>query len=101
MGRGTCIGGHGLSIGGGSDELHIENIMFRDMDLSDMPFGTRIKFTSKTTGYLRNVTYQDLRMRHVKQPMYITTGYQSSFDTELLSPRSARFSVEDVHYVNI
>lgn len=99
--RGTCVGGHGLSIGGGSKELHIKNIMFRDMDLSDMSYGARIKFTKKTKGYLRNVTYQDLRMRHVKEPMYITTGYESLSDTDLSSSHSTRFSVEDVYYVNI
>ena len=49
-----------------------------------MSYGARIKFTKKTTGSISNVNYENIRMKHVKRPLYITTGYQSS--------EAARFS---------
>jgi galacturan 1,4-alpha-galacturonidase len=99
--NGTCIGGHGLSIGGGSSSLDIQNVTFRDIDLIDMSYGARIKFTKKTTGSLSGVTYEKLRMKHVKRPLYITTGYESMEATLSSTTMSMRFNVGDINYIGI
>jgi polygalacturonase len=106
--NGTCTGGHGLSIGGGGNSLDIQDITFRNFDLIDMSFGARIKFTKKTTGSISNVNYENLRMKHVKHPLYITTGYQSletaQFSTTKSTRRrqkSTRLKVGDINYINI
>jgi len=98
--NGTCIGGHGLSIGGGSSSLAIEGITFRNFTLVDMSYGARIKFTKKTVGSINNVTYEKLHMKHVEHPLYITTGYESS-EASLFSATSERLKVGDVNYIDI
>jgi polygalacturonase len=99
--NGTCIGGHGLSIGGGGSSLGIQDIMFRNFELQDMSNGARIKFTSKTSGFVNNVTYQNLTMKHVKHPLYITTGYQSTQASLSSTTSSTRLKLEDINYIDI
>lgn len=92
---GSCTGGHGLTIGGGSDSLDVDGATWRDIDLFGMSYGARLKWTTKTSGQVKNVVYDDIRMTNVNYPLYITTGYQSSGE------RSSTFQVGDVTFKGI
>jgi len=99
--HGSCSGSHGLSIGGGSESLAVQDITFRDFDLSDMSFGARIKFTHKTTGFVKGVTFDDLRMKDVARPLFIDTGYQSSKALLSSTETSPRLTLGDITYSKI
>jgi hypothetical protein len=93
----TFFGGHGLSICGGGAECTVSNVLFTNNTMIDTSIGARIKLTSKTKGFIRNVTWSHLRMFHVKHPLIIDVGYHSSAD----AGRHAKMYISGVHLVDI
>ena len=66
--------GHGMSIGSGTEngieDLHVSNCTFDQTDS-----GIRIKTLRGRGGLLQNLTYEDLTMTGVKNPIYIIDWY--------------------------
>ena len=66
--------GHGMSIGsgtsGGIEDLRVSNCSFNGTDA-----GIRIKTARKRGGLLQNLTYENLTMTAVKNPIYIIDWY--------------------------
>jgi polygalacturonase len=70
----TFLHGHGMSIGSGTDggieDLRVSGCAFDSTDA-----GIRIKTLRGRGGLLRNLTYEDLTMKAVKNPIYIIDWY--------------------------
>ncbi|HTS18402.1 MAG TPA: glycoside hydrolase family 28 protein [Verrucomicrobiae bacterium] len=66
--------GHGMSIGsgteGGIEDLRVSNCTFDSTDS-----GIRIKTTRERGGLLQNLTYENLTMTGIKNPIYIIDWY--------------------------
>lgn len=66
--------GHGLSVGGqtpgGLRNMHVENISFEGTDI-----GLRLKAERGDGGLVENVTYENITMKNVAQPIVITSYY--------------------------
>ncbi|KAK5120236.1 hypothetical protein LTR85_006442 [Meristemomyces frigidus] len=62
-----CDGGHGLSIGsvGGKSNNNVTNILFEDSQILNSQNGARIKSNSNTTGYIANITYQNIAVSNI------------------------------------
>ncbi|KAH8668686.1 the polygalacturonase [Xylariales sp. PMI_506] len=61
---GTCIGGHGLSIGsvGGRDDNIVKDVYIYNNVIKDSANGVRIKTVSGATGSVHNVTYSKISL---------------------------------------
>jgi len=99
--RGTIIGGHGLNFGGATSRLEVQDVIWRDLNLSDMHRGTRIKITPKTTGFIKNITYENLNMTRVEYPMGIQTNYGPDSTAEPLHSSSSKYTFGDIKWINI
>lgn len=70
--------GHGMSIGsgtsGGIEDLTVSNCTFEGTDA-----GIRIKTARGRGGLLQNLTYENLRMTAVRNPIYIIDWYPERF----------------------
>lgn len=66
--------GHGMSIGSGT-EGGIEDLTVRDCIFDQTDSGIRIKTVRGRGGVLQNLTYADLKMTAVKNPIYIIDYY--------------------------
>ena len=66
--------GHGCSIGsytvGGVDSMLVDSCTFDSTDN-----GFRIKSNRGRSGKIRNITYRNIKMNHVKNPIYLTAYY--------------------------
>jgi len=70
----TFLNGHGLSIGGqtpgGLRRLTVKNCTFDGTDA-----GIRMKASRGSGGIVEDVTYEDITMKNVKVPVFITSYY--------------------------
>lgn len=62
-----CAGGHGISIGsvGGKSNNNVTNILFTDITVVDSENGPRIKSNYNTTGFISNITYQNIKLENI------------------------------------
>lgn len=70
----TFLHGHGLSIGGGSFN-GVENLTVSNCTFNGTDAGIRIKTARGNGGLLQNVTYENITMTNVKNPIYISDYY--------------------------
>jgi polygalacturonase len=66
--------GHGMSIGSGTDG-GIEDLTVRDCVFDQTDSGIRIKTLRGRGGLLQNLIYENLKMKTVKNPIYIIDWY--------------------------
>jgi polygalacturonase len=66
--------GHGCSIGGGTFG-GVEDVTVRDCTFDQTDAGIRIKTARDRGGLLQNVTYENLEMKQVTNPIYIYDYY--------------------------
>lgn len=62
-----CEGSHGLSIGsvGGKSDNNVTNVVFQDSICRNCQNGPRIKTNSGTTGYINDITYQNIVLENI------------------------------------
>ncbi|KUJ14926.1 glycoside hydrolase [Mollisia scopiformis] len=63
-----CVGSHGLSIGsvGGKADNNVTDILFKDSTLINGTNGARIKTNFNATGWVANVTYENLWLEGIR-----------------------------------
>ncbi len=66
--------GHGLSIGGGSVN-GLENLTVSNCTFNGTDSGIRIKTGRGNSGLVQNLTYENITMTNVKNPIYINDYY--------------------------
>ncbi|KAJ9171785.1 hypothetical protein P3X46_015100 [Hevea brasiliensis] len=95
-----CGPGHGLSIGSlgkYEDEADVKGIMVINCTLFNTTNGVRIKtWAASPPSAASNITFQDIIMKSVKNPIIIDQKYGSRSSTE-----PSRVKISDVHYKNI
>nr|GEU38910.1 probable polygalacturonase At3g15720 [Tanacetum cinerariifolium] len=101
-----CGPGHGISIGslgenGGNDT--VELVRVQNCTFTGTENGLRIKTVPGGTGYARRITFQDINLYDVKNPIIIDQHYCSnSENSECPAPPSEpAVQVSDVTYINI
>lgn len=67
-------GGHGMSIGSETDG-GASNILVTDLSIDGADNGLRIKSNSSRGGLVKNVVYEDVCIRNVKNPIYMDSNY--------------------------
>jgi polygalacturonase len=70
----TLKHGHGLSIGGQSPG-GMENLVVRNCTFEDTEAGIRMKANRGSGGLVRGLLYENLTMKRVKVPIFITSYY--------------------------
>ncbi|GER34919.1 pectin lyase-like superfamily protein [Striga asiatica] len=73
-----CGPGHGISIGSlgkRGNYVQVEKIHVADAFLNGTSNGARIKSWQVGRGYVRDVTFENLRFNHVKNPLIIDQNY--------------------------
>jgi polygalacturonase len=70
----TFLHGHGMSIGS-QTRGGLRNMMVRNCTFDGTAAGIRMKASRGAGGLVENVTYEHLRMKHVKVAVFITSYY--------------------------
>src|SRR5581483_6522038 len=70
-------GGHGVSIGSETDG-GLSNMLVTDLSIDGADNGIRIKSNSSRGGVVKNVVYEDVCVRNVKNPILMDTHYSFS-----------------------
>ncbi|KAJ0530534.1 putative endo-polygalacturonase [Helianthus annuus] len=98
----VCGPGHGISIGslGKSDTCdQVYDVSVRGAFLSNTENGLRIKTWQGGSGFVRNVTFEDVWMQNVSHPIIIDQYY---CDSDKPCPnKTSAVNVENVSFVNI
>ncbi|KAL8216851.1 hypothetical protein R6Q57_023688 [Mikania cordata] len=96
-----CGPGHGISIGSlGEKEGHdtVEQVLVQNCNITGTRNGLRIKTVPNGTGYARGITFKDISLVNVGNPIIIDQYYCSS-SVNAASTQAVR--VSDVTYANI
>ncbi|KAL5363351.1 putative endopolygalacturonase I [Aspergillus floccosus] len=82
--RGTCSGGHGLSIGsiGGRDDNTVQGVKITDSTVTNSDNGIRIKTIVGETGSVSDVTYSNIKLSGIhKKGIVIQQDYKNGGPT--------------------
>ncbi|KAF4358183.1 hypothetical protein F8388_009466, partial [Cannabis sativa] len=99
----TCGPGHGISIGslgGGHSEAHVSDVFVRRAQFYETTNGVRIKTWQGGVGEASNITFQDIEMHNVRNPIVIDQNYCARSTTPCQEQESA-VQVRNVLYQNI
>ncbi|XP_073128244.1 polygalacturonase-like [Henckelia pumila] len=98
-----CGPGHGLSIGSLGrefEEAGVQNITVTNSEFNGSDNGLRIKTWARpSTGFVRNITYQNIIMQNVDNPIIIDQNYCPNNDG--CPGQSSGIKIEQVTYENI
>ncbi|KAF2730961.1 the polygalacturonase [Polyplosphaeria fusca] len=82
--KGTCSGGHGLSIGsvGGRSDNTVQDVIIENSSISNSQNGVRVKTVYGATGKVNNVTYKDITLSNIsKYGIVIEQDYENGSPT--------------------
>jgi polygalacturonase len=88
--------GHGMSIGSGTNG-GVSDILVSDLSIDGADNGIRIKSDRSRGGLVRNVSYDNVCIRNVTNPIVVTPWYTTSSGTRL--PIYRDIVLKDVHSV--
>ncbi|KAH9301996.1 hypothetical protein KI387_013579, partial [Taxus chinensis] len=98
----TCGPGHGISIGSlgkGNSEAEVSNILVDGAYLHDTTNGVRIKTWQGGSGFARTITFRNINMKNVSNPIIIDQNY---CDSKKPCPKqSSAVKISNVFYKNI
>ncbi|KAI3803454.1 hypothetical protein L1987_31606 [Smallanthus sonchifolius] len=100
--RVVCGPGHGISIGSlGESETcdQVYDVSVRGAFLSNTENGLRIKTWQGGSGFVRNVTFEDVWMENVSNPIIIDQYYCDS--SKPCPNKTCAVNVENISFVNI
>jgi len=86
--------GHGMSIGS-ETQGGVSAVEVRDLTIDGADNGIRIKSNPRRGGLVHDVSYRDICMREVKNPIVMETTYEGT-TTGTLIPRFENILLEDV-----
>ncbi|GAU47530.1 hypothetical protein TSUD_94350 [Trifolium subterraneum] len=95
-----CGPGHGISVGSlGKDKKYatVEHVHVKNCTFNGTSNGARIKTFDGGSGYVRNITYEDIILVGVKHPVIIDQFY----DPKYIDNVGQAVEVSDVTYLNI
>ncbi|KAM0952019.1 putative endo-polygalacturonase [Dioscorea sansibarensis] len=98
----TCGPGHGISIGSlGSDnsEDYVSDVVVDTAKLTGTTNGVRIKTWQGGSGYAKRITFQNINMKNVKNPIIIDQNYCDS--KKQCDEQKSAVEVSNILYKNI
>ncbi|KAK3423030.1 hypothetical protein EUGRSUZ_G03373 [Eucalyptus grandis] len=98
----VCGPGHGISIGSlgaGKSTDYVSNVLVNRARLSGTTNGVRIKTWQGGSGYAKNITFQNISMRNVTNPIIINQNYCDQ--NEPCPEQASAVQVSNVVYKNI
>ncbi|CAM0952284.1 unnamed protein product [Alopecurus aequalis] len=98
----TCGPGHGISVGSLGDnnsEARVSNVTVYKAHLSGTMFGVRIKSWQGGKGYAKDITFEDITMTNVKNPIIVDQNYCTMADP--LKPKPCDKQTSAVEFSNI
>ncbi|CAM0958148.1 unnamed protein product [Alopecurus aequalis] len=98
----TCGPGHGISVGSLGDnnsEARVSNVTVYKARLSGTMFGVRIKSWQGGKGYAKEITFEDITMTNVKNPIIVDQNYCTMADP--LKPKACEKQTSAVEFSNI
>ncbi|KAE8038574.1 hypothetical protein FH972_011071 [Carpinus fangiana] len=99
----TCGPGHGISIGslgaGGSFD-YVSNVMVNRAILTETTNGLRIKTWQGGSGYAKNITFQNVEMHNVRNPIIINQFYCDKKEPSC-SEQASAVEISNIVYKNI
>ncbi|KAE9604561.1 putative polygalacturonase [Lupinus albus] len=107
-----CGPGHGISIGSlGKNGAYatVEEVHVRNCTFTETQNGVRIKTWKGGSGYARKITFEDIRLQSVRNPIIITQQYidlrsygsNSTIDQKKLYGSSSAVALSDITYKNV
>ncbi|KAH7331297.1 hypothetical protein KP509_20G025000 [Ceratopteris richardii] len=97
----TCDGGHGISVGGlgrGQTQACVSNITVQDVVIRNSQNGVRIKTWQGGFGSVRSVTYKNIFVVNISNPIIIDQFY---CDGTKCKNQSSAVQVSGINYHNI
>ncbi|KAI4332012.1 hypothetical protein L6164_016955 [Bauhinia variegata] len=97
----TCGPGHGISVGSlGKDESYeiVEDVHVRNCKLVEADNGLRIKTWQGGSGYVRNISFEDITLIDTKNPIIIDQFYE---DDEHGKDQISAVKISRVMYRNV
>ncbi|CAK5265867.1 unnamed protein product [Mycena citricolor] len=94
----VCINGAGSNIGSfgaGNKAVAVQNVVYRNVSVSNSDAGIMIKYFPDNSGYVRNITYNDFRFKAAAYPLYISAFWQGN------GKDTGNLQISDVTYNNI
>ncbi|RZC85820.1 hypothetical protein C5167_026492 [Papaver somniferum] len=98
----TCGPGHGISIGSlgsGNSEAHVSDVMVDIAILNGTTNGVRIKTWQGGSGNASNISFQNIVMYNVKNPIIIDQNYCDQDDP--CDEQESAVQISDIIYKNI
>eukprot|EP00253_Pinus_taeda_P017299 PITA_17299 len=98
----NCGPGHGISIGSlgeNGEAAKIDDILVQNVTFSGTSNGARIKTWQGGSGYARNITFEDIVVDNVKNPIIIDQYYCDS--SSPCKIQSSAVQIKDVTFKNI
>eukprot|EP00253_Pinus_taeda_P020817 PITA_20817 len=98
----NCGPGHGISIGSlgeNGEAAKIDEILVQNVTFSGTSNGARIKTWQGGSGYARNITFEDIVVDNVKNPIIIDQYYCDS--SSPCKTQSSAVQIKDVTFKNI
>eukprot|EP00253_Pinus_taeda_P022560 PITA_22560 len=98
----TCGPGHGISIGSlgnTGEEAKIDDIVVQNITFVGTSNGARIKTWQGGSGYARNITFEDIIVHNVKNPIIIDQYYCDSASPCKIQQSAVQ--IQDITYRNI
>jgi polygalacturonase len=80
--------GHGLSVGGQTN-LAVNNVFVNDVTFTNTQFGIRLKAGRSNGGIVHNLSYNNITMTGVQNPIFITSWYNGSGNAPPSRPNEA------------
>ncbi|XP_058746867.1 probable polygalacturonase At3g15720 [Vicia villosa] len=80
-----CGPGHGISVGSLGKKRpddRVSNVYVRNCTFTGTQNGARIKTVLGGTGYAKNITYEEIILQNVRNPIYIDQGYNARLDDD-------------------
>jgi len=96
----TCIGTAGCNIGsfGSGGAAAVENVSYDTVTLSNSDSGILIKSYPNSSGYVKNVTYTNIKMTNVAYPLEI----EETWDCGSSCPGAThQLAVSDIHFSGV
>ncbi|XP_076952990.1 putative polygalacturonase At3g15720 [Bidens hawaiensis] len=102
----VCGPGHGISIGSLGEKDHhdtVEQVRVQNCDITGTRNGLRIKTVPNGSGYAKEITFEDISLVNVENPIIIDQHYCNSIENHVCQPQASTEAVQvsDVTYKNI
>jgi len=92
--------GHGASIGSIPSGC-VQNVVFRNISINGQMAGCNLKSYGTEAGFIKNITWQDIKLINTEYCIHINGNYKPSFGDPQTPPLGDSVQVSDIFLTNI